>query len=122
MKSDYLKDITPEQRAEMQEKARIAREQKKEQAKLLKTEYADEKHWRELASSVGVRLPTTYLANTETKYLRRVAKKLNIDMQEYLDDCGVKNLRQLVELNPTHTALSEVGLLLEWYSDKGGVK
>jgi hypothetical protein len=122
MKSEHLKNITPEQRLFMQEKARIAREQKKEAAKLLKVLYADEKHWRELASSAGIRLPTAYLPSTETKYLRRAAKKLNIDMQEYLDDCGVKNLRQLVEINPTHTALCEVGLLLEWHFDKKDVK
>jgi len=118
MKTDYLANITPDQRAEMQEKARISREQKKEQAKNLKLEYADETHWRSLASEYGLRLPTAYLPNTETRYVKRAAKKLGVDLQEYLEDCGVKNVKQLVQLNPTHTALSEVGMLLEWYKEK----
>ncbi|MNE94825.1 hypothetical protein D3C80_1928360 [compost metagenome] len=71
-----------------------------------------------MASKYGVRLPQMLSANTEIKYIKRICKQLDIDISEYLEDCGVKTLKQLVNLNPTFTAFAEVGYMLEWYDDR----
>lgn len=47
MRKEYLKDVTPEMRLEMQEKARLSRIAKREYAEAhLKTEYADMTYWK----------------------------------------------------------------------------
>lgn len=74
-------------------------------------------HWRSLASKAGVRLPASYIVNSEIKYVRRVAAKLDIDLKEYLEACGASNLKQLAKMNPNFPAIAEVGLLLEWWDE-----
>lgn len=113
-----LPSLSPEERAVMQEKARLSRLAKKEAALLLKTEYADMSHWRDLASRNKLRLPASHLPNTEVKYLKRAAKALGVDIKEYLSDCGCTSLKELVEFNPTWTAAGELGMFLEWYDEK----
>ena len=85
-------------------------------------DFEDENHWRNLASRYNIRLPVSYAPNTETKYIKRVAKKLGIDYKEYLEDCGAKTLKEIAEFNPNYPAFAEIGLLLEWYNDKGEQK
>lgn len=103
---------------EMKDKAVEAKKAKVAYAQEnLQLDYGDEQHWRELAKKHNIRLPTYYHPNVETKYLKRAMKKLNVDMKEYLESCGVLTLKELVSLNPTHTALSEVGFLLEYVED-----
>jgi len=120
----FLKDLTTEQREELREKSRLTKEAKKKAGENLFQDFGDDlTHWRSLASEAGVRLPASYLPNTEVKYVRRVANKLGIDMQEYLEACGVTNLKALARLNPNWPAYSEVGLMLEyWDENKGGTK
>jgi len=76
----------------------------------------DEKRWRELASQYGVRLPSWYIAN-EPKYIKRMIKALGVDQEEYLEDCGCKTIKQLVQMNPSWPAYAEVGLLLEYWEE-----
>lgn len=112
-------NLTKEQREEMLEKARIAREEKRKAGEHLEQDFGtDEAVWRSLASKYGVRLPASYIPNSEVKYLKRVAKALDIDLVEYLEDCGVKTLKQLAALNSNWPAWSEVGFLLEWWDEK----
>lgn len=118
MKSDYLNNMTPEQREANRQKGVEARKAKVEAAKLLKTDYADMKFWEDLARSSGLRLPKRYLPNTELKYLKRVCKSLGLDVSEYLESCGVNTIKQLVQLNPDWTARAECGSLLEWFYSK----
>ena len=77
------------------EKAKLAVQQKKEANAHLKNDFSDLPHWKELASKYGVRLPRYYIASSETKYLKRLFKKVEIDIQEYLDDCGAKTVKSL---------------------------
>jgi len=117
LKSDYLKNLTPEQRQELRAKAAQSREDKKKAGEHLKQDWADEAHMRGLASEFGIRLPSSFIPNTEIKYLRRVANKLNIDLNAYIEACGVKNLKQLVALNPDHPAWIECYFLLEFHKE-----
>lgn len=109
-----LGEITQEQI----EAAKKAREAKKAWAAAnLQMGYADEDYWRQLGKEAGVRLPQRHIANTESKYLKRMLKKLDIDSKEYLESCGVRGFKELASLNPQGTALSEVGLLLEYWKE-----
>jgi len=118
MNKDYLKNISQEDRALMLEKAKAKREEKKKAGESLRQNYADENYHRALASELGVRMPASYIPNTETKYLKRVAKHFGVDIKEYLEDCGVKTLKQLVAMNPDMNMVCELGLYLEYIKEK----
>lgn len=113
-----LKNLTKEERALMLEKAKAKREEKKKAGESLRQNYADENYHRSLASELGVRMPASYIPNTETKYLKRAAKHFGVDIKEYLEDCGVKTLKQLANMNPQMSAVEEVGLFLEYVKEK----
>ncbi|MGI0077866.1 MAG: hypothetical protein ACREAU_10765 [Nitrosopumilaceae archaeon] len=115
---NHLSDITDEQRKQNLELAKQAREAKKEAAHHLKTEYSDMNYWKTLASKYNVRLPVYYQPFAETKYLKRAAKMLGVDIQEYVESCGCKTLKEYASLNITWTAQASVGLFLEWWDDK----
>lgn len=120
---DYLKNLTDEQRKELREKSRLTKEAKKKAGENLYQDFGDDlTHWRSLASKAGVRLPASYIVNSEIKYVRRVAAKLDIDLKEYLEACGASNLKQLAKMNPSYPAYAEVGILLEWWHDKQSQK
>ena len=114
----HLANITPEKRIEMTLKAQAKRAELREAGKGLISSFLDEKHWKQLASLYGIRLPAKHIPSTQTKYLKRVAKKLNFDYKDYLEDCGAKTLKQLVEMNENWPAYAEVGLMLEHYNEK----
>ena len=114
----HLANITPEKRIEMTLKAQEKRAELREAGKSLFHDFEDEKHWKQLASLYGIRLPAKHIPSTQTKYLKRVAKKLNFDYKDYLEDCGAKTLKQLVEMNENWPAYSEVSLMLEWWDEK----
>ena len=118
MNKDYLKNITKEDRALMLEKAKAKREEKKKAGESLRQNYADENYHRSLAKEYGLRMPASYIPNTETKYLKRAAKHLGVDIKEYLADCGCTTLKQLANMNPQMSAVEEVGLFLEHYKEK----
>lgn len=107
----------PRDMTQYREQAQAARLAKQEAAKNLQQSFSDLPHWKELASKYGVRLPMYTAPWTETKHLKRVMSKLNINPKEYMEACGVSTIKQLVELNPNTPALMEVGMLLEWYDE-----
>lgn len=98
-------------------KAREAIAQKKLDNAHLKNDFSDLPHWKELASKYGVRLPSYFQPASETKYLRRLFKKVDMDIKDYLEACGVSTLKQLVRLNPDYPAAAEVGLALEYIDE-----
>lgn len=110
-----IANMTPEQREENRQKGVEVRKAKVELAKAFKQEYADEDHWRMLASKYGVRLPQKHIHNSEVKYIKRACKKLGVDTKQYLDHCGANTLVGLVEMNTDYLAYAEVGLVLEYY-------
>lgn len=113
----YIKNVSAEERAANLEAGRIARQAKIEAAKDLKTEYADENHWRELAKKYGTRMPVWYLPASESKYLKRVCKTLNVDIDSYIVTTGCRTVKEWCSLNPKWTIMAYVGLFLEWYHE-----
>jgi hypothetical protein len=119
MNRDYLKNITPEQREEMRLKAVQTRLNRVAYANdNLKLDYTDMSQWEEMAREAGVRLPNTTSPNTDTKFIKRVANKIGVDMPEFLESCGVKTIKELCDLNPTWTARAMCGLVLEYSAYK----
>ena len=80
----------------------------------LNISYADEQFWRDKASTFGLRLPLWWIPSSETKYIRRACKKLNIDINDFITSTGFSNLNQLVKANSKWTALGMVGLCIEF--------
>ena len=122
MKSDYLQNLSTEDRNELRKKAKEKMEAKKllAQENMVTDFGEDEIHWKSLAKKYGLRLPRWYVSNSETKYLRRAMKKLNVDTQDYLDYCGASTMKQLVDMNPNYPAAAEVGMFLEYVEENGG--
>lgn len=113
-KISHLTGITELQRAEMLVKAAAAKELKKANAinivKLIDTPYH-----RELASLYGIRLPTSSCQSNELKFVKRAARKLDVDINVWVKEVvGAKNLGEVALLNPNIGAAGMVGLLLEW--------
>ena len=115
MASDHLANITPEQRLEMQEKARIAREQKKEDGKHLRQDFADEAVFRENASKIKFRLAPSYIPATEQKYLRRLLKHIDKDMNWWRECNGYKSVERWCKDNPNMPAYYLQSLTIEDY-------
>lgn len=115
----YLKNLTKEDRDEIRKKGHASREAKKLAGESLRQDYADKIYHKDLGSMYGVRLPVSYLPNTDVKYLKRVIKKLGVDPKEYLEACGAKTFQGLAAMNENMTAHEEVGLFLEYYHENG---
>lgn len=109
-----LPSMSPEERLIAQQKAQASRDAKKVFAEEnMVLDYADEKYWRETASSLGVRLPQRY--DVGPKGIKKVAKALNVDIKEYVASTGFASLKDLCQANSTWTSFALSGLLIEWY-------
>ena len=107
--------LTPEQRAEMLEKARLSRELKKANSANIVVSL-DDKYWRETASSLGVRMPPAVAQSHELKWLKRACNKLNIDVNYWTKEIvGAKSLKEVADMNPNIGAVGIFGLVLEAY-------
>lgn len=119
MASEHLKEITPEQRADMQEKARISLEIKKEAGKHLKQDFSDEPAWRRMASEVGFRLPATYIKCNDVKYVRRLIKHLGRDVDWYKQCSGYGSLHGFYRDNKDWPMYALCGVILEDHFTEG---
>lgn len=108
----------PRDMSQYKQQAQAARLAKQEAAKNLQQSWSDLPHWKELASKHGVRLPSYVHPNTETKYLRRLFNKVDMDIKDYLEYCGVSTLKKLVALNPNYPAFAECGIALEYIDEQ----
>lgn len=98
--------------------AQQAKAEKMEWAKNnLKLDYMDEPTWRELSKKYSFRLPSWYQPAKQTRYVKRLFKHVGMDIQDYLEACGVKSLRELNALNPNEPAFASVGFALEWIEE-----
>lgn len=105
-----MQAITPEQ----QEIARQTRLRKIAYAELnLRCSFADEHHWRELASKHGLILPRWYHPGTDLRHLRRAMRKLGVSPQDMRDYTGFSSVAAFANANHTWPAFALVGLLLE---------
>ena len=116
----HLSNITKEQRQEMVQKSKEKRAQKKAWAEAnLKLDWADEQHWRELASKYGYRMPNKF-EKASGKFVNRFLKHFNLDKEFYVLSTGLKNGNEEARLNPKLPAFAQVGLLLEQYNEDIG--
>jgi hypothetical protein len=83
----------------------------------IKTEYVDKPLWSELASSQGVKLPLWWKPASETRYVKRVAKKVGVDINLFVQATGFNTLKEFVSANPKLSAVGLVGLYLEEAQD-----
>lgn len=117
MKNAYLQNLTDEERQANAARAKIARAEKKSAGELLKQDWQDENHFRKLASQYGIRLPLSYIPNSEVKYLKRTMKALGIDPKDYLAACGFTNLKQFHKENPLTPAWVECSYVIEYFDE-----
>jgi hypothetical protein len=116
---DYLTNLTPEQRLEIQEKAKASRLAKIEAGKDVIQDYDELNLWRDLASQAGMRLPATYYPSSATKYVRKALKKVGITPKEWCEIGGYSTLDGFGKDNPKDSIVLEVGLILEhWDEDR----
>lgn len=114
MSTEHLTRMTDEDRAN----AAIKRKVDQEWALTnLKTEYEDKALWSELASSYGVKMPLWWKPASETKYVKRAAKKVGVDINLFVQATGFTTLKEFVSANPKLSAVGLVGLYLEEVQD-----
>lgn len=111
MSNPNFTPITPEQREQAKQQRLIDQQYAQEN---LNISYADEQFWRDKASTFGLRMPLWWIPSSETKYVRRACKKLNVDVNDFVTSTGFSNLNQLVKANSKWTALGMVGLCIEF--------
>lgn len=103
---------------EQREAAKQSRLDAQEYARVnLKYQSADQQHWSVLASKYSCKLPGWWYPITDIKYMRRVAKKANYDINLFLEASGFSNLKEFANTNNTLTAVAGVGILLEEIDD-----
>lgn len=113
-----IADMSPEQRAEMRHKAEEAKRLKGEWAEAnLKLDFADESHWRALASHYGMRMPPWY-EKASGKYVQRFLKQFDKDAEWYTSHTGFKNGNEEARVCKDLPAYAQIGLLLEVYDDE----
>lgn len=83
----------------------------------LKINYVDQTHWTALASKYNSKLPLWWKPASDVKYLRRIAKKANFDLNLFVDSTGCSTIKEWVNLNSNYTALGVVGPLLEFIDE-----
>ena len=108
-----LPPLTEEQKQFAQE----ARREKILAGESLRHSWMDEQHWRDLAKSMNVRLPQTYQPATSTKYIRKIAKKVGVDIKEWIESTGCTNLAEINSLNPNIPAYAMTGWYLEYANE-----
>jgi hypothetical protein len=108
---NHLKVMSQEDR----EAIAIARQIKKEYAEAnYINSFSDEPYWRNLASYYDVRMPVRSAGPHETKYVRRIAKKVGVDIDLFVQSTGFNTLKAFCEANNNYPAWAIVGLYLEF--------
>lgn len=102
---------------EQKQLAQAARREKILAGESLRHDWADVEHWRMLAKSMGTRLPQSYQPATSTKYIRKIAKKVGVDIKEWIESTGCANLTEINSLNPNTPAYAMTGWMLEWVNE-----
>lgn len=104
-------------------KAALIKEEKKEWAREnLKQEFEDLSSWKDLSSKYGVRLPVYYVPGTEVKFIKRMAKKRGVDINEFVEATGYSSLKDFALANITWPCYALCGVFLEWLDEVYGEK
>lgn len=95
---NYLNNLTPEQRAEALEKAKKAKQEKRELGlKLYKQNWLEDPLWQELAKKSNIKLPQSHMAPSVSK-LKKYAKAIGLPEGWHLDFFGMKNISKALKL------------------------
>ena len=82
----------------------------------MKTDYADEPLWLELAKARGIRLPQRGTPLT-TARMKQMARLVGWTPEDYRQWSGFRTFAAFIEANPTWSARAFAGLLLEATND-----
>lgn len=115
----HLKVMTDEQRQAVKDK-RLADQQYAKANLYLDSK--DEQYHRELGAQYGIRMPSWWIPCSELKYVRRACKKLGVDVAQFVESTGFKNMKEFTQSNAKWTAFSVVGLVIEWYHENTAQK
>lgn len=88
----------------------------------LKVTYIDQPHWVSLASKYNCKLPLWWKPSSDVKYLRRVAKKANFDLNLFVESTGCSNIKEYADLNSNWSVLGLVGTLLEFIDEQNSLE
>lgn len=102
--------------------AQVKEEKKQWALANLKQDFEDIQVWKDLASKHSVRLPIYYAAGTEIKFVKRMSKKLEVNIDEFLESTGFTTLKQMALSNPTWPSYALCGILLEYAEEVNGEK
>lgn len=109
-----LPSLTPQERQEAIEKSKLAKQAKKMYAEQnLKLSFSDEQYWRNIASELDIKLPQRY--DHGPKAVKKLAKKLGINIQEWVESTGFTTLSALCKANKTFPSFAIAGIMLEYY-------
>lgn len=114
MNNPNFAPITDEQREQAKQQRLIDQEYARNN---LKINYVDQPHWVTLAAKYNSKLPGWWYPSSDIKYLRRIAKKANFDLNLFVDSTGCSNIKEWVNLNSNYTALGAAGSLLEYIDE-----
>jgi hypothetical protein len=115
--SNYLSNLSDEERLAIREASRVSREAKKLASSNI-VELADMNYHKELASKYGIKMPSYVCQSSELKYVKRAARIVGIDVNEWVRECiGGGTLIEFAANNPNIGARGVVGLYLE-YADE----
>ena len=107
--------ITDEQREQAKQQRLVDQEYARNN---LKTSYIDQPHWVTLASKYNCKLPMWWKPSSDVKYIRRVAKKANFDLNVFVESTGCSNIKEYADLNSNWSVLGLVGTLLEFIDEQ----
>lgn len=117
----YRDSLTPEQKVEALQRAQEARKNNADKRKanehLYKLTYLEENHWQSLAKDAKYKMPA-YNQHCTTLEMRKILRKLKVDVHEWLQCSALSNLQQWIDLNPSYTAYAFAGNILEWLQDR----
>lgn len=117
--NNLLKQMTDEDRA----KSKLVKDQKREWALLnLRQEFQDFGSWKELSSKFGVRLPVYYVPGTDIKFIRRMAKKIGVSIDDFVETTGCVSLKEFAMSNINWPCYALCGVFLEWVNSLDGEK
>lgn len=84
---------------------------------VLRDNFLDANHWKELAQKYYIRLPVWKTEPTPEK-MRFWLRKFRVSEKDYLDATGYKRLENFMELNPDWPLRAWLGLLLEYVNER----
>ena len=115
MSNPNFTPITDEQREQAKQQRLADQEYARNN---LKINYVDQPHWVNLASKYNCKLPMWWKPSSDVKYLRRVAKKANFDLNLFVESTGCSNIKGYADLNSNWSVLGLVGTLLEYIDEQ----